>query len=869
MINPLLLQLVILSASTATPIDVRHSEAAEEFSCSFEEQADKNYNNWPDGWKRRRARGYPLYLPIEIVTDETRSESNRVLRIQLDGGAAQVYTPHIEISRRYSYVLRGLIKTDGLQHDVAYFAITFLDDEMRKLETYTSEKIGGTQAWKEVGIGPLTPQNPAAKWATIELHLKPTEGADLVGEARFDDVWLGALPRMSIATNSPFNVFTDPNDIAITCRVSGFKTVDPKLKFELFDVEGRQVLEHQTSLHADDETEEAGAIGESGVAHWRNPPIPGNGFYTVRTSLAGKSDAIIQRTVRLAVVERQPVTKQGEFGWSLPQGDDPLSTKDLAELAGLAGIHWVKFPIWYSGEDTRRADELAAFAERLGAHQIQLIGLLDVPPHDVKRVFGQHDPLPVASVFVEPDVWGPAVDPVMTRLSLKVHWWQLGGDNDTSFVNFPNLEDKIRSIASDLNRFGQEINLGIALRSIDQRPRTKEAAPWSFLSFTSHPPLTEKEIGVYFPSGSDKTPVDAQSWLILEPISSKTYDLQTRAADLVARMVAAKIAKVDGVFLPNPFDPQHGLMDRNGSPAELFLAWRTTTGLISGSEYIGSVRLPSNSTNHFFVRDGKCVMVAWNDEATTETVYLGKDVRVVDLWGRETVPETERADDVVRQVIPVGRLPIFVTGVSPDVARWRMKFEFETKRLASVFGRDQVASYRFVNTMERSVGGYVTLETPIMPELSAVKADIKLGPSEEQRERFQVRLGSDINSGTQPIQANFHVGDHSFSVYRTIEIGLGDVVIELTTEFDADGGLRVIQKLENKTDEFVSFTCLLFAKGRKRQRQQIYNLGRGDVTKEFYFEDAADLIGTQLNLRAQEIDGVRELNYHAKVKPPL
>ncbi len=860
MIPILLTQLIILSTPASTPNVTDQSQADRVYHCDFEEPFDRNFDNWPDDWTRRRGQGFPFYLPIGIVDDDSRSPSRRSLKIELDGGAAQIYSPRIRVSPSFSYVLHASLKTEGLRHNVAYCAVSFLDENHQKLETYTSEKLNHTGSWRQLQIGPVTPKHQAARWATIELHLEPTEKADLVGAAWFDDLWLGALPRMSIRTNSPFNVFADSEEIDISCHVSGFSATKKVVRFELHDVEGEMILSEEVPLEIDSDLQQRPSdnpIDVAFAAHWTNPAIPQHGFYTARAVLAGESGTMIERSVKLAIIDDQPGLELGEFGWSLPRGDDPLSLRDLVGLMKRSGIHWVKFPIWYSGEDGQRADDLARFAEWLSSDHMRLVGVLDSPPDDMAQMFGEQKQLAVASVFVEPEIWRPAVDPVMTRLSLKVRWWQLGADRDTSFVNFPNLEQKIREIRSDLNRFGQEINLGFALRAIDQTPLAKDGAPWKFLSYTADPPLTATEVRTYFDENERD---EFQRWMVLEPLPQGRYDLQTRAADLLLRMLAAKMQQLDGVFIPDPFDPETGLMTEQGMPTELLLVWRTTAMMISGAEYLGSIQLRNGSQNHFFVRGKEAVMVVWNEHPTEEVVYLGTDVQQVDLWGRKRTPAELRQDDFVRQVIPVSKLPTFVTGVNPMVARWRMEFKLETQSLASVFGKEQMARYRFTNTFDSSVGGTVTVDTPIIEE-SGATADVKLGPLEEQHEGFLVALDANINSGEQPIRADFSITGHQFSVYRTIRVGLGDIEIRLESQLDDKGGLIVKQQLVNNTDEFVSFNCLLFAQGRRRQRRQVYNLGRGTKTNYFVYPNGGELVGSVLRLRAEEIGGARILNH--------
>ena len=108
--------------------------------------------------------------------------------------------------------------------------------------------------------------------------------------------------------------------------------------------------------------------------------------------------------------------------------------------------------------------------------------------------------------------------------------------------------------------------------------------------------------------------------------------------DLVRRMIAAKIHGAEGIFCSDPFDAECGLMEQDGTPGELLLPWRTTALMLGGAKYLGAVDLPGGSPNAVFARPGDAVMVIWNPRPQDEPVYLGANIRQVDLWGRVTQP---------------------------------------------------------------------------------------------------------------------------------------------------------------------------------------------------------------------------------------
>lgn len=853
----ILLPLLILSV--AAPADTESSlpHAVEVQRWTFEAADDQNYDQWPDGWIRRKGTGYPVYLPVQIVNDEQpRPDSQCALRLQLDGGAALVYSPLIEISPLYSYVLNGHARTSGLKHDVASAMVLFYDQDQKLVETHESRPLQRADSWTPFQIGPVIPSSDQVRWASIALHLRPGAEADLNGAALFDDLWFGKLPRVSLGTTGGRLIFNDPSDVQVTCQVSGIAQSQPTVLFELLDVHGNRLVEQRQTMQPDDTLHQQDSAF-SGVAHW-HPPIPDYGYYEVRAALVGQTDQPI--VVGLAVLQPLALGQRGEFGWSIPRGDETVSLKKLAGLLGEVGIHWVKFPVWYDDKQMGRADELAWFAERLGAQHIQMIGMLDQPPVEVRQLFGEKHHLPVATVFVEPELWHPAVDPVLTRLSLKVRWWQLGGDDDTSFVNFPQLEERIGEIRKEFNRFGQQINLGIPWRSIDETPRAKNP-PWSFLSYVAKPALTPQELTTYL----SRDPIrQAKRWQIIEPLAESDYDLETRASDLIERMLVAKMQNLDGIFIPDPFDPQHGLLHADGTPDRLLLPWRTTALLISGTQYLGSIQLPQGSTNHIFARDDEAVMVVWNDQPVTETIYLGENVQQFDLWGRRTTPKLMHADGTTQQQIEVQRVPTFVTGLHPGIARWRMEFRFTQDRIASIFGQEQRVQYTFRNVFNQGVGGTVKFHTPEAWEVGAKAAHFKLAAGEQHLDGFPVSLQPGTNSGNQPLQVDFEItADRSyrFSVYSGLQIGLGDIRVELTSRLDEVGNLVIEEQLINTTERFVSFNCLLSTRLRRRERRQVFNLGQGATTLEFVFPNGKELLGETFWLRAEEIDGVRILNH--------
>ncbi|MBN2021219.1 MAG: hypothetical protein JW809_00355 [Pirellulales bacterium] len=873
-----ILTLGILTAGPSAPLDARYPGAKPVFECDFGQAWDVNFDGWPDHWTRRQGPGFPHYVEI-LMSDEPSPVGNRCLRIELDGGGAVAYSPPIDVTALYAYVLEGQMKTEGLKHDRAFFSLTFLDEKNKALARFTTPAVCTVERWTKYRLGPVEPPEEGVRTAVIGLHLEPRTRGDLTGAAVFNDIWLGRLPRMNLSTALAHNIFTKPGEVEIQCRASGFPQQRPLVSFQLEGVHGDVLARSERPLAVrrvaggaewslDRFTDDPS--GQSGQVTWK-PPLKEPGFYRVRAELLGSKDgSTCVRVIHFAIIEPWPSPLGGEFGWSLPRGAGPLSLPTLGRLLGHVGIHWVKYPLWYGKETTEaEIEDLIQFSERLATEGIEMIGVLDQPPPEIRARFGRSRLLEAADIFTaNPEAWYPSIEPVLTRLSTRVQWWQLGRDADTSFVGCLKLGEKLAQIKATLDRVGEDVNLGVAWNWIDAMPPTDaNQTSLRFLALSSQPPLTHEELSTYLIASRPNDPPDGtlgqermRRWVVLEPLDDRSYSVDVRATDLVRRMMAAKIDGADAVFSSDPFHAHRGLLNDDGTPSEMLLVWRTAAMLLGGSRHLGSIVMPNGSSNEIFARHDDAVMVVWNDRPCKETLYLGDNVRQVDVWGRTTAPAT----DGRQQVVPVGKAPSFVTGLNKAVAQWRMDFALEKSRIPSIFGRQHQNAIEIRNHFPRGAGGQVDLVVPDIWNVTPRRISFRLAAGESVRVPFEILLPYDANNGVHEFRADFEVQAdqlYHFSVYRQIEVGLGGVWIESATSLNHLGQLEVVQNFVNATDERVSFRCQLSAPGYPRQETRVLDLPRGNRVRIYHLPNGEQLLGKTLWIRAQEIGGVRKLNY--------
>ncbi len=871
--------ILILTALTAPASAERHVDAVEIFSCNFGEAWDVNYDQWPDQWQRKRGPDWPHYVKIHLK-DDPQAIEGQCLAIDLNGGAALVSSPVVTVSNKFNYVAEARLRTSRLKHGRAQIRLDFCDENLRVLESVTSQWFRGANDWTKIHIGPVSIEHPEVRRAKITLHLAQGDHVDIGGQVSLDDIWLGRLPRMTVRTNSPFNVYTNPGDVVVTCDLSGILEMHPDILFELRDasnhrldgksvqLEGRLITE-QLSKASDiikDRSTKSSATrpdGYAGTTSW-SPPIEEYGFYRVRVLMQTTHGTPQEHVISLAVVP--PIEKhgRGEFGWSLAGDEIPLSFRQLEELLPRVGINWVKLPIWYDQSESEKGDELIRFTDKLSGSNIEIVGVVDHAPISLfedKRTAAE---LTIADLMSgeDPSLWLPSLDAVLTRLSLRVRWWQLGTDQDTSYSNYPGLEKEIDEIRAQLFRFGQDVNLGIGwpwLKSTE----VGTSATWNFQQLSATPALSGREIATYLDLPRR---AGVARWAPIVPLERDIYDLETRTRDLVQQMLAAKIHGADGIFLAKPFDDQRGLMSDTGTPGELLLPWRTTATLLSGARYLGNIRLPGGSENRLFETSrGEVLMVVWNQYPRQEIMYLGDQVRVIDAWGRAKFPEKQEH----RQIIEVATLPKFVVGLNPFVAKWRISTKFSHTDVASVFGSSHNNSIQLTNSFEQGVGGSVRLVGPENWQIQPNKVDFKLSSDETSKRPFQIALPFDANSGTATIRADFELAadkKYQFSLFRDIRVGDDEIELQLHTRMENDGSLIVEQRMINHSDIPVDFKCLLYTPGRRRQRMQVFRLVNKYDVKTYVYQNGNELMGQELWLRAEELGGTRVLNHRIKIE---
>jgi hypothetical protein len=182
----------------------------------------------------------------------------------------------------------------------------------------------------------------------------------------------------------------------------------------------------------------------------------------------------------------------------------------------------------------------------------------------------------------------------------------------------------------------------------------------------------------------------------------------------------------------------------------------------------------------------------------------------------------------------------------------------------SVFGTAHPNGIELTNAFNQGVGGTVELSAPEGWQITPQKIDFKLAAGETVVRPFEISLPFDATSGAAPLRADFSVDAdrlYRFSVDRELIVGDGLVQIETATRLEDDGTLIIEQRMVNHSPQLVDFKCHLSAPGRRRQRTQVFRLGASTDAKVYRYPHGSQLLGAELWLRAEEVNGSRVLNH--------
>ena len=854
----------------------------------------------------------PESTPEPIAKFSDQFLVNKCLNIDMDGGAVHLESPAFLLDSRFTYTLEGSISTRGLDGHQAWIELLLLDGQSREIASAQSQVAQGTTGWHSVTTSSLSSE--ALRMGQVVVHVAPQKSQRLTGQVRIDELRLYRMPKLELTVDAPYHVATPGQVIDVSCHVLGIADARSSVNFKLVDHMGTLCQHAVAALEpvepnppasvanrtgsndsdqakprpgkltiksvpnikqngikpqadrADLRTEvDAANHRMDGVAHWQLK-VDDPGYYRIIVDLGRKTATSegrsISRETSLAIVDGSRAGVSGPFGWSMPEFNASFTPEAVPELIKLGGVGWLKIPVWFNPRDLQTAERLSVLLERLDLRKVNCVGMLERPIDSGTSRTRQ----PAAATFSTPAEWEPELEPALTRMSMKLAWFQLGRDNDRSFIGNPNLIPLVTDIRNRMQAYSQELQLALAWDHQDPIP-TDKSLPWRASQMSSEPQLTSRELRSHLliPDSAEHT-----RWITLNPLAASKYSTLDRVRDLTERMIAIKEFRVEAAFMTTPIDRETGIFNPDNSVGELFLPWRVLNQNLATASYLGAFTMPGSSTNHVFREGNSGCIILWNDRPTVEQLYLGDDVQATDLWGRPLpIEQTKSERGSPEQRLQVGPWPILLRGINVNVALWRMRLKMETKSLPSTLAVQTKLPITIENTLGQSTFGSVYVHAPTLKQMGGQGVRFQISEGGEERLEIPLPLKSDASAGKHLLRFDFQATaqrELNFSAYDSLTLGIGDIdLVWETIEVDNDRAVLRVE-LNNSLTQPVSFDCRLHPHQRPYRRFQIMDAPPGTTQRDLVLPLEGVEPGSILWIRCEEIGTGRVLNYRLPLK---
>lgn len=891
----------------------------------FQQAEDRNMDLKPDGWQRVLDRDHPVYidltiaprdeeagqaakeaqstlavimhrvktgdfqqnyvperLPPELASFMDRYVLHKCLQAEMDGGSAERVSPRFPVDARFAYSLQGSIRTQNLHGHRAWIELQLLDENMEVVEVLRTDYASGTLPWKRYQTQGASNPSRRLKWGRVHIKVEPDAKAlHFVGSASFDTVEIYRLPRLSLTTQLPQHIAQPGEPFEVICTGMGLRKANSEVLFTLHDSDDKLIRQQSVPLRSLQFAATAATVdGEGtpppgfmvkkstrvydGAAAWEIS-LDSPGLYRVRVDLGNRSIDSRFREILLAVMPPEQSIKAGPFGWSIPQFDTLIQPEDLPFLVRRFGASRVKVPAWFDAEDTSTPKRLGQMIDQLQEVGTRTIGRLDTPPESY-GISGSDQTLALA-MLREPASWEEMIAPVLTKMGMKMTWYQIGSDDDLSLMSHEDVSALFTDVRRRMQTYSQELRLVLNWNWLSEVP-LDENASWNATHFRTSPPLAADELA----ANLDEESTGHETWINFDPLSRSEYSLLDRVRDFVERAIVIKRSNIDAAFLTQPMDPEIGILMPDGTIGEMLLPWHTIVSNLGDATYAGSIQLPGNSTNHIFESDQGGLMVLWSDKPHVEQLYLGDNIAAIDIWGREVKVEPTRAahNGAPEQSLEVTKWPILIRGVDMNVVRWRQQFAVNLTHLASTIGVEQLLPFTMENTFAQTATGELNLYSPQLIGKTRAERRFEIRSTGKLQQQLQLAVRNDASAGQHQLRFDFELAadrSYRFAVYRSIRLGLGDVEFHWDAVKIDENRVELRLELQNHTPQDVNFDCKIFPTGRAYHRMNIMNASPGVTLKQKMVLAPTTENGV-IRIRCEQIGVGRILNYRIKVVDP-
>jgi hypothetical protein len=848
----------------------------------FEERRLGNEEDLPMHWLKVEGPGLPHYVNGRLSDDRAHS-GKYSFRFDLNGGSLiyQYQSGQIPVQQGAHYRIEGYCQTTVLPNARARLTAYFTDldghllpDTVRHSEPYAAKT--PDEPWHLLSVE-LSEDDPRAGYLVLQLELlqpgmfmattlgqRALFAQDIHGSAWFDDVTVSQVPKVTLSTDRPGNIF--PMGVAprLKVLVNDRFTDDLQSQLILTDATGATVYQRSGALNM----QTAVSVGPGTKELALDLPALPPGWYEASLAISSQGQPLGAQKLAMILLADDgsrgaPDPRFGVIATNLPFA----AWSDLPRILPLLSAGRVKLALWSEAGDVQEMDP-AAFDHLLATLQELNITptacLLGLPPAVARQVGGNEwDRL----LGADPSKWEPQLSELIARHANHLDRWQLGADGSDAFVTDP----KMRQVYDKVYR-----------RFTDLVTKPDLAMPWpAWYEMQGKMPATValSVPGSVLPSQLPLYTEELRNApghnlsLSLELLDAQRYGRVVQIRDLAQRVVYALGAGATRIDLPMPFDSvPNGDGGFTEQPQELFMILRTLTTLLSGATYQGRVPVAEGVEAFLFDRDGEGVLALWTrgDEGGVKSLALnlGDEALRVDLWGNVT-PLFNIADSTGGDTVPVsvGPDPIFLVNIDGQQAQLRATVAVDQPLLESSF-EPHTRHIRFTNTYRQAIGGSLKLQAPKGWIVNPPTFQFTLNPGETFDREFTMQFPYNSFAGPKTLECQFNLSadrNSTFTVPVPLQLGLSDVGMQSLALRDGND-VVVQQMITNYGEQPISYTAFAIFPGQPRQERLVANLAPGrTLLKRYRFANVRLEASLHVRVGVKELDGMRILNEDVEV----
>ncbi len=834
----------------------------------FDERGFGNYETMPMNWRRIEAPGHPRFLEpgFDLTVGHLATPS---FKLPLAGGSLGCYylAKDIHVHPDSDYQITAWVKTDKVAHARAYLTAYFLDHALQKIDSSERRSVvvrdsARNADWRSVDIV-LPGGFMQARWIGLACHLeqpdeqrdgpkhpRPIHHQDIHATAWFDDITVWRLPQAVMTLGSVDHVFTHDQPIDCRVTVSDFDGRNMTARLSLLDVRGQVVQSHPVES----------------VSAGRKPPaiplidIPA-GRYTARLTVEAEGTELLRREQSFIKLN-PPLTSigRGHSGLGIVLG--PAAAAHIGVTTGLLKVlspDSVKLTVWRKKTDDeaivwgdRNVDQLVNALHERG---IDIVGILAEPPSSLVEQLGHPDHSLFDVLTAPASPWRSYLALLLTRYGERIQAWQLGDDRRPESIDPRQLVKAIANVRAELRPLVGASKL-VAPHHVEWQ-LTDAARQADVISLTLPAHLVSSRLVEQLASISEHG--DRRLWATVEPLDPVWFNPRSRWIEWARRLVVARQAGVDTVFVPEPWTIEHSEAGEVASPQIEAIYLRTLVQTLGRLAPQGPVWLDHGVAGWLFAdkTTDTGAIVAWTDadEPSPRGIRFdaGPTAQRIDLLGN--VAPLDAVEDGVR--LEVDAMPIVIAPVSAGRARTVASFAVVPPNLeVTTEGHDCRLLLR--NELPTRIAGVLHLEALAGWRVSPRRLVLDLASGQESSQPLKIIVPYNQPSGdfallgrmdienTKPARLNFRAP----VFVRGADLDM-NVVARL-----ADSRLNIWQRITNRSGRALDLRSVVVYPDRLSASRTIRNLADGETTvREYELANAQSLVGRPIRVSVEAADG--------------